>query len=73
MLPLIGALAPIGLLAGAAVGDSPVRDDVGLLGGVFVYGASGHLSALSLLGAGAGVLSVVAAVLETITRKPTTE
>jgi predicted branched-subunit amino acid permease len=63
MAPLILALTPLGLLAGAAVAESPLRNDVGLLGGVFIYGASAHITAVSLLGVGAGSFAVLAAVL----------
>ncbi|MEE8422662.1 MAG: AzlC family ABC transporter permease [Dehalococcoidia bacterium] len=57
------ALMPLGLLAGASVAESSVRNDVGLLGGVLIYGASAHITAVSLLGAGVSGLTVVAAVV----------
>ena len=63
MLPLVVALTPLGLLAGATVAESSVRNDSGLFGGVVMYGASAHITAISLLGAGAGGLAVVAAVV----------
>jgi predicted branched-subunit amino acid permease len=62
MLPLVVALTPLGLLAGASVAESPVANDVGLLGGAMIYGASAHITAVSLLGAGATGLAVVMAV-----------
>ncbi|MEE8421279.1 MAG: AzlC family ABC transporter permease [Dehalococcoidia bacterium] len=63
MLPLIVALTPLGLLAGASVAESSVRNDIGLIGGVVMYGASAHITAISLLGSGAGGLTIVAAVV----------
>ncbi len=63
MLPVVVALAPLGLLAGASVAESSVRNDVGLVGGALVYGASAHIAAVSLLGAGATGLAVLAAVI----------
>ena len=63
MAPIIVALMPMGLLAGASVAESAVRNDVGLLGGLLIYGASGHITAVSLLGGGASLIPVLAAVL----------
>jgi len=63
MAPVIVALVPLGLLAGTSVAESAVRNDVGLLGGLLIYGASAHITAITLLGGGVGLLPVLAAVL----------
>jgi predicted branched-subunit amino acid permease len=63
MAPVIVALVPLGLLAGTSVAESAVRNDVGLLGGLLIYGASAHITAIALLGGGAGLLPILAAVL----------
>ena len=61
--PLLAVVAPLGVLVGTSVAESPVPNGAGWLGAGFIFGASAHLIAISLLGAGASAIAVVMAVL----------
>jgi predicted branched-subunit amino acid permease len=60
--PVIGGLAPLALAVGAAIADTPVGSTTGWLTSPLVYGASAQLAAVTMLGAGAGGLAIVATV-----------
>ena len=61
--PVLGVIAPLGLLVGTTVAESPVANGTGWFGAAMVYAASAHLVAVSLLSAGASAVAVVTAVL----------
>jgi len=63
VLPVLLGLAPLAITVGASVAASPVDNRIGWTGAVLVFGASPHLMALTMLGAGAAGVATVMAVL----------
>ena len=67
-IQLIAGLTPLGLALGAAMADTGVSAPASLSTSVLLFGASAQLVAVSLLGAGAGVLSTLATITAVNTR-----
>jgi predicted branched-subunit amino acid permease len=61
-LGVLGGLAPLGIALGAAVSEATLHAGLGLLTSPLLYGASLQLTAIALLGGGASLASVVAAI-----------
>ena len=63
MTPYIVGLAPLALSIGVSVPASPIGDFAGLASAPLLFAGSAQLSAIELLGSGAGALVVVGSVL----------
>jgi predicted branched-subunit amino acid permease/RimJ/RimL family protein N-acetyltransferase len=63
ILPVIASTAPFGMLVGVSTGALPIDPVAALTGSLLVYGGSAQLAATTLLDAGAGVATVLLAVL----------
>lgn len=63
MIPLLGAVAPFGLVVGASVAASDVDPVVGWSTAWTIYGGTAQLSAITLMDAGAPLLVLVATIL----------
>lgn len=63
VLPVALSVAPFGLVIGVTGREIGQGMGDGLLGGFIVFGGSAHLAALTMLGAGAELLAILAAVL----------
>jgi predicted branched-subunit amino acid permease len=61
--PLLVSLVPFGLAIGVAVAASPLDDAVGWATGPLLFSGASQLTAIDLLGSGAGAVTVVATVL----------
>src|SRR5262245_33920470 len=61
-MPVIAGLAPLGLGIGAAIADAHISSVTGWLSSPFIYGASPQLAAVSMLGAGAAGISIIATI-----------
>jgi predicted branched-subunit amino acid permease len=63
MAPFVVGLAPLALSIGVAVAASPIDDLAGLASGPLLFAGSAQLSAIELIGSGAGALVVLGTVL----------
>ena len=63
MAPLLGGLVPFGMAIGVAIAASPLDHAVGWATGPVLFSGGSQLTAIELLGSGAGALSVVASLL----------
>ena len=68
MLPLLAALAPYGIVIGAAVSSSDVDAAAGFSSSWLLYGGTAQLTAIRLFDAGAAAVVVVATILMVNTR-----
>lgn len=59
VLPVILGIIPFGLAIGVAVADSTVSDGAGWAGSFLIFAGSAHLAAVTLLGAGASVATIL--------------
>jgi predicted branched-subunit amino acid permease len=62
LAPVVGGLAPFGVLVGVTSVQSGVGERTGLLSSVLLFGGSGQLTMMTLTAAGATPLAVAAAV-----------
>jgi predicted branched-subunit amino acid permease len=60
--PVIAGLAPLGLALGTTIAEARVANVTGWLSAPLIYGASPQLAAVTMLGAGAAGLSIVATI-----------
>jgi predicted branched-subunit amino acid permease len=62
IVPVAASVVPFALVIGSAMREIGVSGGVGVLGGGAMYSGSAHLAAVALLGAGAELLMILAAV-----------
>ena len=63
MAPLLGGLVPFGMAIGVVIAASPLDHAVGWATGPVLFSGGSQLTAIELLGSGAGALSVVVSLL----------
>ena len=63
MLPWLVGIAPLGMIVGATAAASELSGAVALVSGALIFSGPAQLTALELLGAGAGIAAVVATVV----------
>jgi len=63
MAPAAVGVLPFATMIGVAIGESPLSNGIGFVGGLVVAGGSAHLAATSSITAGAGLLATVAVAL----------
>jgi predicted branched-subunit amino acid permease len=62
IVPVAASVVPFALVIGSAMREIGVSGGVGVLGGGAMYSGSAHLAAVALLGAGAELVMILAAV-----------
>ncbi|CAN5801494.1 AzlC family ABC transporter permease [soil metagenome] len=60
-LPLLAPLIPFAMVLGLAISESSITDMIGWLGSSVIFGGAAQLTVVTLTGAGAGLLAVIAA------------
>ena len=68
LLPAVVALAPLGLVVGLTVARTPVTPLLGIAGAPAIFAGTAQLSALTLLGTGAGLGTILVSVAVINTR-----